>query len=204
MNWIWVDAGNDSDWAAISRAGINGEFYPVNDPVDDVVRRLEQSRLRGHAGGLYAAWNWIATPTDGAAFAEWTHDLVTQIERKLPTKGSTYPKVQLNNERHEPDVILAMLKRWRELRPRKDTSWTMEGMQGGWMSPAFASEVIGYKVRLAPQAYNGDMDQVWDTLALARDLRVRGFPDQLISPVYDAAHLPRYWNGFAFTMGRLP
>jgi hypothetical protein len=48
------------------------------------------------------------------------------------------------------------------------------------------------------------MTQVWDTLAAARDLTKRGFLDAIITPFYDAAKLPEYWNGFAFTQGRLP
>jgi hypothetical protein len=48
------------------------------------------------------------------------------------------------------------------------------------------------------------MTKTFDTLAMARDLTKRGFPDGLVTPFYDAARLPEYWDGFAFTMGRLP
>jgi hypothetical protein len=217
VKWVWVDAGNDADWQKHLRHLIDGEFYAGAGPNDGpavVASRLEASRLRGHVGGVYTAWAWEPdTETDGAAYAEYTHEIVAKIEERLPVKGNRYPKVQLNNERHEPDIILAMLRRWRELRPTKDTSWTMEGGQGGWMgsvvsttTPAssFVTEVLSYRVRLVPQLYNGAMTQVWDSLAFARDLTKRGFPDAVISPFYDAAHLPVGWDGFAFTMGRLP
>jgi hypothetical protein len=48
------------------------------------------------------------------------------------------------------------------------------------------------------------MDYAVDTLVAARDLTKRGLPDGLITPFYDAARLPYAWDGFAFTMGRLP
>ena len=204
MRWIWIDAGNDAAWHTLAEHGIAGEFYCGEDPVADVARRLEASRAHGHVGGIYVAWNWANIPQDGGGFAEWTHEYVQEVEALLPVKSGSYPKVQLNHEGHDPDVILDMLHRWRQLRPTKDTSWSPEGMQGGWMSGLFAAEVKNLKIRVVPQCYNGAMTQVWDSLAVARDLTKRGFPDALVSPFYDAAHLPEYWSGWAFTQGRLP
>jgi hypothetical protein len=37
-----------------------------------------------------------------------------------------------------------------------------------------------------------------------RNLTRRGFPETSVSLFYDAAALPRDWDGFAFTAGRLP
>jgi hypothetical protein len=203
----WVDSGNDPAWQQLAKHGMTALFYPLSDPPADVRRRLEEAKARGYAGGVYAAWNWPGMDEkDGAAFAQWVHaglkNLVTEGLVVTPSR----PKVQLNNERHEPEVILAMLRRWRALRPNTNTSWTFEGGQGGWMTPAFVAEVISLKVRLVPQLYNGPMTEVWDSLAYARDLTKRGFPDALISSFYDAGRLPEPvgWDGWAFTQGRLP
>ena len=200
MKALWIDAGNDPDWQKLAGHGIRIVYLPVTDPVADVKRRMAEIRQRKLVVGLYSAWNWLPG-NDGAAFAEWTHDHVSNL---VPNATPSYPKVQLDNEVHDPAQILAMLRRWRALRPKQDTSWTFEGMQGGWMSPAFVSEVTSLRVRLVPQLYNGAMTQAWDSLTNARDLTKRGFPDALISPFYDAARLPVGWDGFCFTQGRLP
>jgi hypothetical protein len=204
VRYLWVDGGNDAAWHLLAENGVDGEFYPGNDPIEDVARRLEASRARGHKGGIYVGWNWPGVPTTGAGFAEWTYELVRNVEQLLPFKSTAYPKVQFNHEEHEPDKILAMIRRWRELRKTKDTSWSPEGMQGGWMSSTFVQGVVAAKVRVVPQCYNGSMTLAYDSLAVARNLTARGYPDALISPFYDAAKLPTYWNGFAFTQGRIP
>lgn len=200
MRAVWVDSGNDAHWEKLARHAITWVYYPANDPIPDLRRRLNDTKARGLRGGLYSAWNWWPSE-DGAGYAETMHERVLKV---APDATNSWPKIQLDDETHDPDRILRMLKRWRELRKNTDTSWTFECMQGGWMDPPFVEEVVARKVRLAPQCYLGDMSAVFDTLEVARDLTKRGFPDSLISPFYDAARLPLEWQGFAFTMGRLP
>lgn len=204
MKAVWVDAGNDANWEKLAQHGITAEFYAANDPPEDVRRRLGESKNRKHGSGVYTAWNWIEDER-GETYAEWTNGLVLQI---VPSPTPSFPKVQLDHEEHDPDQILRMLRRWRELRPTTDTSWTFEGWQAGWMSDAFVKEVISHRVRLVPQLYTGDMREGYiiryDSLACVRELTKRGFPDTLISPHYDARALPYGWDGFCFTQGRLP
>jgi hypothetical protein len=76
-------------------------------------------------------------------------------------------------------------------------------LPGGWMSPTFVQAIVDLRVRVVPQFYLGDMQPVAQDVAL-KDLLVRGFPYALVSGFYDAAALPGRWDGFAFTMGRLP
>jgi hypothetical protein len=157
--------------------------------------------------GVYTVVNWPQYEgMNGKQFAE-----AVSAQVKPLIVSNSNPKVQLDMEHvfFENDVIgskfiVDALKRWRELHPFQDTSWTVEAMQGGWMSKEFVAAVTSAKVRVVPQCYDGDMTQVWDTLAAARDLTKRGFLDAIITPFYDAAKLPEYWNGFAFTQGRLP
>ena len=161
MRFVWVDEGNDADWESpngLDNHHMTGAFFSVREPEADLRRRLLDTKDRGKQGGCYAAWNWWPeTTSDGAAFAEKVSGLVKTTIKGLPGTSNAFPKVQLNNERHEPDEILAMLRRWRQLQPQRDTSWTFESMQGGWMSPAFVSEVLSLRIRLVPQAYTGRM-----------------------------------------------
>lgn len=226
MRFLWVDAGNDANWAKVDEHTLTGVFYAGSDPPADVARRLMDTRARNRAGGVYSAWNWYEGEgigrEEGAAYAEKTHEVVSAIEAKLGFKSASFPKVQLNNEDHRPQVILDMLRRWRQLRPKHDTSWTMEGGQGGWMDSAFVAEVLSHRVRLVPQGYRGRMANIAlrdsdpaafyrellqftaDPLADVDDLVERGFPRAIVSPMYEAAFLPLGWDGFCFTQGRLP
>ena len=199
MKAVWVDAGNDPQWETLAAHRITWVYVALSDPAVDVRRRILEIRRRGLKAGVYAAWNWYGN-ISGPAFAE---EVDRQLKIVAPDATPSWPKVQLDDEEHDPDRIRGELRRWRELRPTTDTSWTMESMQGGWMPPEMVAEIVSLRVRVVPQCYAGDMRPV-DTLTAARDLTKRGFPDSLITPFYDAAQLPIGWEGWAFTMGRLP
>ena len=224
MRFVWVDAANDAAWNPILDSfSMTGAFFAGTDPAPDLRRRLTDCKDRGRQGGIYTAWNWWPdsdgdTPEHGRRYAERTVEIVRNARRGLAGASNAFPKVQLDNEEHSPETILAMLRRFRELMPSQDCSWTFESMQGGWMSPAFVGEVISLRVRLVPQAYTGrmaDLGQPAETQLtefrdsliaqdiVLRDLTKRGFPESIISLFYDAAFLPPYWDGFAFTQGRL-
>lgn len=199
IHGVWVDAGNDPVWEKIERWGIRWLYFPLSDPPDAVRGRLLETRRRGYIGGVYSASNWYGEPA-GDGYALEVDRILKQV---APDATNRWPKVMFDDERHEPHTITAWLQTWRRLRRYTDTAWTFESMQGGWMDAEFVADVIAAKVRLVPQCYVGDM-QPFDTLTAARDLGRRGFPDSLMSPFYDAAKLPVGWDGFAFTMGRLP
>lgn len=200
MRAVWVDEGNVPNWDKLAKHGITWVYVSARD--HRAKKSLEDTFAKGFKGGVYTAWNWYPN-LSGAEYAEKTHALLSAL---WPSAKPGFPKVQLNDETHDPERILGMLRRWRQLRPATETSWTMEGMQGGWMSPVFAKTVTDLKIRVVPQAYYGTMapGQVYDTLAVARDLTKRGIPDRLVSPFYDASQMPAGWDGFAFTQGRLP
>ena len=199
MRALWIDAGNDPDWAKIQSHGMSALYFPVSDPAPDVKRRLNDARGRGFAVGVYMAWNWPQfAGKSGTDMAEAMHLLCTSVS----PFGAL--KVQFDIEEHNPALIESCLTRWRALRPKQDTSWTLESFQGGWMTPDFVAKIIELRVRVVPQFYGGQMEPFAQDMAL-RDLTRRGFPEALVTGFYDAASLPLYmWDGFAFTMGRLP
>jgi len=89
--------------------------------------------------------------------------------------------------------------------PNVNISWTMEAGQAGWMNDvAFRDAIISLRIRLVVQCYNGAMTEVWDTWAYLKTLYDGGYPASILTPFYDAAHLPHGWDGYAFTLGRLP
>ncbi len=199
MRYVWVDDGNSPDYALGGRHGINGYYIALSDP--DWYERILDVRNHGLAAGVYAAWNWWGDFTGrGAAFAE---EVNGRVRARVKFPKPSWPKIQLDNEEHDMNQILLMLRRHRELWPTQDTSWTLESFQGGLMSPEFVQEVLALRTRVVPQAYTGDMRRMSEDGTL-RDLTRRGFPESQVSLFYDAAQLPINWDGFAFTQGRLP
>lgn len=202
MRALWIDAGKEPDFTKAKREGMTALYLPVSDPMDDLRRRASEIRNHGYAVGAYMAHNdgWPQFwGLDGKSTAEKMYELVSSIGGKV--------KTQYDIEQHTPDdykYVLETLTRHRTLAPKADLCWTMEGHQGGSMARDFVAAILKLRVRVAPQCYDAPMENVWDTLEMARDLARAGFPDALISPFYDAAKLPKWWQGFAFTQARLP
>ena len=197
---VWVDTGNDPDWDKVAKYEMTHLFFDLFDPrlTPTYLRSVE---TRGYGTGLYVAANWPQVSGTGIEFAEKVHKRLEVVD---PGLDRAQPKVQLDIEQHDPAYILNALERWRRLRPKRDTSWTMESLQGGWMSPEFVAGVLACRVRIVPQYYKGDMGPMAMDVGLKEMLKA-GFPAHLVTGFYDAAVMPLPgWTGWAFSMGRLP
>jgi len=205
---IWVDEGNDADYAKLRANGITAPYYSVRDP--RVTKAyLEAVRAQGFTPGIYAAWNWpetgIAPPytgaAKGAAFATWVS---RELQRIAPATAADFPLVCLNAETHDAPYLAAMLRQWRKHRQDRVTDWTLEGFQGGWIdaSPDLGAAVNASGVGVVPQFYRGNMSPLFAGVIL--DLLTAGIPADRLMGFYDAADLPYRWHGYAFTQGRLP
>jgi hypothetical protein len=198
MRAIWVDEGNDANFAKLRQYGITSPYYAIRDP--RVTKSyLQAVRAQGFPPGVYVAPNWYPD-MPGPAFAEFVDGLMTE---RYPSTGATFPKVCVDIETHNVPYITGFLKRWRELRPTRVTDWTLEPFQGGLFDPLAVAIIIESGVGIVPQNYFGDMSAAAaDRVAI--DLIVRGFPPTSMLGFYDAAALPGRWQGYAFTQGRLP
>jgi hypothetical protein len=206
MRFVWTDAGDDPTWETGDRHGIDGYFAPlfvkdqatgqlVPDPVTPAV--LDEAIRRGHAHGVYFGHNWLPGVLPAV--------IVTRVAAEFKALAATRPKLRLmwNLEEHDKAFVLAVLEGWRTKYPTVATSWSLEGMQGGWMTQEFVQRVLACRMRVVPQSFLGDMGPVAADQVL-RDLTRRGFPENIVSIFYDAAALANRWDGYAFTMGRLP
>jgi hypothetical protein len=210
MRYLWVDEGNNPDWDTVARHDITGLFFAIRDPrvtqayLIDVRERgkaLGVNGGRGYAVGVYVGHGWTEFSGDGATFARKVSDKLGTI---VPiTSGQSFPKVQLNVEQHDPQFIQDMVVAWRKLRKYRDTSWTMEGMQGGWMTDNMVKAVKAARIRVVPQTFTGDMTPQ-DVDAVIKNLTDRGFEKARITPFRDARLIKPSEQGFYFTMGRLP
>lgn len=206
MRYVWTDAGDDPSWHIGDKWGINGYFMPMFDSLTTREFLRDEIQARGHVAGIYLGHNWFPGLTPA--------QLAAKVNTEFKRVSVPNLKVQFNIENHDPDYVVQTLEAWRKLQPKVGTSWSMEGMQGGWMGPklrpgeapapgSFVARVLATRVRLVPQTFTGDMRRQESDVVL-RDLMRRGFPENIISPFYDAKQLGIGWDGYAFTMGRLP
>jgi hypothetical protein len=126
---------------------------------------------------------------------------------EVVAKGTpaSFPEVCLDIERDDiRGYLLPALRRWRQHRPSRVTDLTLEGHKGGLFSSSDVVNVAA-KVRfVVPQAYDGGMHP-WAPAEVVRDLTAAGFPIAQVYPFLDAATaLLPWWQGYAFTQGRLP
>jgi len=132
-------------------------------------------------------------------------DLARTLDADLVRLGSGQSQcaVLADIEYHDPAYIIAFLTEWRQLRPHRVTGWTLEPLQGGWVTPMLA-HVIGTDVIDAyPQTYLGNMSPVAPDLVRC-DLIERGIPRGRVEAVYNAADIPTHWDGIAFPFHELP
>lgn len=210
MRNVYAVPNDDPSWDRLNRHGITGVYVAMEG--DGLLSKayLKDIQARGFVAGLYQGHNWH--PGESAVKAA---QRASAAFKAMTTGSNAVPgvRVQLNWEQHDAQDILLGLREWRRLHPKVNTSWSMEGMQGGWMGPVvgpsvprsnFIAEIVDkIRVRWVPQTFTGDMRRQESDIVL-RDLLRRGVPENVISMFYPAAALGLHWDGFAFTEGLLP
>ena len=192
MRYAWTDANDDPSYDQGDKWGVDGYYFPMFDALT-TREVIQDCKDRGYAVGIYYGHNWGGTAPENAAKAHEEY-------KRVYVPGL---KVMFNWEQHKPDEIANALETWRTLRPTVGTSWSMEGMQGGWMSAAFVKRIMACKVRWVPQSFVGDMVRRESDVTKANIVR-RGVPENIVSCFLDGKQLGADWEGFAFTLGRMP
>lgn len=197
MRACWIDHGNDPRGDLGQRFGITEVVFDIRDPRLTPAYLDHVRNSMGYLPLLHADWNWPETENlDGHGFAEWTD---AQLKR-IGWLGN--PGVHLNDETHDCLRISALLRRWRELRPRRRTLWTMEAHQSDFFLP-IRDAIKQSGVDVGPQCYVRDMERVESAYEVQAWSRI--VPLVRIFPFLDAAQLGHWWdNAVAYTQGRLP
>lgn len=205
MRAVFAEHEQDVDLNKLRRYGITEIVVPTQDSPLANADKLQYLKDQGFKPTLFVAWNWFPG-LSGTQFAEkcdaelkrigWGGNphLQADIEKGAGVDDSNYV-----------DYVVSFVRRWRQLRPTRETSWTLESMQGGLFNGRYAAvqAILASAVRVVPQFYDGTMKASAQDVAL-KDLMLYGFPAQLIRGYYDAAALPANWDGYAWTSGRLP
>lgn len=83
------------------------------------------------------------------------------------------------------------------------TGWTLEPLQGGWITKDLAAMVLQSQVTTFPQTYRGDGSLVNYDLVRSQ-LVEAGIPRAMVAPVYKATALVSSWDGIAYPFHELP
>jgi hypothetical protein len=217
MRAVWIDAGSDPRTDLGLRFGIHRAYFPSH--VEQGGRWIVNPKLtadylygplpdrrggwRAAVGGvgIYfgSSWPIFLTP-DG---------LAQELSRVLTLIGadSRQCAVDVNREQHDFDLV-SFLRAWRAVRPNRETSWLIEGMQGGRLAARQIAAVnTDPNLTVLAEAFfdePGHSMQPFDPDRVRCDLIDYGIQRARAQVCYDAAHLLDRWDGRAFTQGRLP
>lgn len=192
----------------INECLIPGEHSPAANP--EWVRRMDAA---GFKVTVMFAWNWFGGFSTGAKFAEYASERLKQIGYAgAPGSPAVNPEVMLDiekgaglNEFNYVDWVVDCLTRWRQLRPTRATTLSLEAMQGGLFKdrPDKVLKVLSLVGGIIPQHYTGGEKRMAEDVTL-KDLEDVGFPRGRIRGFYLARELPMNWDGYAWTQGKLP
>lgn len=194
MRAVWIDAGNKPEGQVLSRHGVRTVAFAANDLT--VSEALIDSWRRVFSVAIYRAQNW-----DDAAPDELADELSLDVQRLGGDTKQLWAHVDI--ELHDPAYMVAFLAEWRQRRSLRPTWWTLEGFQGGWFTPELLNAIRqDDHLALLPQAFEGDMTPL-DPDGVRANLVNCGVPRSKVAVCYDAARLSEWWDGLAFTQGRL-
>jgi ribosomal protein S18 len=183
------------DLAKAKRYGITRLYWQANDP--QISAGLFMAiRERGFEVGIMRDPSWQKNTAS---------DLARELDADLVRLGSGNAQcaVLVDIEYHDPAYIITFLNEWRQLRPRRETGWTLEPLQGGWFTRELVRKVNDAVVGVYPQSYFGNMSPVSPDLVRS-DIVEQLVNRRYVSPVYDAADIPTHWDGIAFPFHALP
>lgn len=196
----WIDAGNDARGDLKTRYGITVPYY---DARESRLTPTYLDAMKENGGfdtiGIYVAWNWPEVPKTGAGLAQWTH------KRLLGIGWRGNAPVHFNSENDDTSYVIDLLWAWRNLRPTRQTGWTMQAHKWPVYAP-IAQNIVNANVTVLPQCYvesPAPMTRVESASELDGWQSI-GIPRERIAPMLDAGQLGEWWSGTAYTQGRLP
>jgi hypothetical protein len=231
VNAIWIDQGDVPDYVKLRARGIHSLYFDIRQSGDlnwggwDCAARCSDARRHGFIVGVYWGQSWGEAKYTGAAFADKISRQISGMEELWRAAGESLQcEFQIDLETvngidHSLDAawMTAFFKRWRVIRPGKQTSWTLESYQGGpytWMTRELVS-IINTDINLiiVPQLYTGDVSINVDSASAERDLRHMRYSDGTLGGInenriqffYEADNYPEVgWRGWLFTSRSLP
>ena len=189
----WVVEGNDPSYATYHAIGATHVGRSLRDP-RTTRAALVADKAQGFGTCVYSAHSWYPD-LSARAWADGINNQLKAVDGGTPDD----PIVCIDLETDDLQYVRDTFARWKQHRPKRVTDWTFEGHKGGIFTPNDVAILLQLVSRyFVPQCYNGAMTQVWDTLAMARDLTSVGIPDARIVPFVDGRAIPAWLQGYVF------
>lgn len=175
--------------------GITRLYWEAEDPQLDGPL-LAAVRAKGFQVGIMRDPHWH---DDSPAV------LASKLSSDLVRLGTTNKQcaVIADIEVHSPRYVLDFIHAWRVVRPTRETSWTLEGFQGGWFSPELVNAInADVNIMVIPQAYTGNMTPQ-DLDQVRADTLVRGINCARYRAFYPRLPGNGYWDGIAYDLAQI-
>ena len=193
MRYVWIDAGQSPDPVKLKAHRITRCYFDARG----TPQTTEFER------GIYRVQSW-----DNAKPALLAEELSADVHR---WGGDPYRQLAVHvNIEHASlgdnfaSFIAAFIPAYRNLRPQRDTGLVIDGLQGGAFSPQLVAAInADINLQVLAEDYDGAMSPLGAD-NVRSNLVSYGVQRQRALVMYDGAALPEYWDGCAFTMGRLP
>jgi hypothetical protein len=194
MRAVWLDAGNVPNPAVLAAHGVTRTVWPEN--VAYTTRELIDAWRDEYAQGIYSARNWY-----GFTPAEWAD----HVSERVHTLGgdARMLEVHFNVEPFDATYTTQLLLEWRRQRPYRDTVLIVEWNKGAILGPVVHLVKNDAHLVIAEENYTGLEMTPQDADVARCNLTGNGIPRSKAVVCYDAARLGAWWDGVAFTQGRL-
>lgn len=192
-------------WGRVSKWGLDRLYFDIRQIDNHIINVCAQHKVQ--AGINIDPQSW---------FKEDLATSAIRVSRKLNDLGfvggnaTGICPVLFDYEEHSIEKVVAGLKAWRATRFKRDTVWSMEPLQGGWVGDRqMRMQIVqDSNLKLAPQTYRSEMQPVAQD-AVLRDL-IRNYPVSQVILYYQAfykekgvdfpAPIPEGWDGIMYDL----
>jgi hypothetical protein len=196
-------------WSRVAKYGLDRLYFDIRQINKDILNACNERHLL--AGINIDPRSWFGEDLAAGAL---------RVTRKLNELGFTGANaaglcpVMFDYEEHSIENVVKGLQAWRKIRHKRDTVWTFEPLQGGWVGdPQLQAQIRpDTNLILMPQPYRFDMgpvahDQVLHDLLRFYDRRqiklyYQSFyklaGNDVPYPIHDA------WDGCIYDLEHLP
>lgn len=191
-------------WEKLKRYGVTRVYWEAEDPqldaklLDDVrARPCDADPTRRYEVGIMRDPSWGNNDA---------RDLADTIDEDLTRLGSGAKQcaVMADVEFHNARYVTDFLTFYRELRPTRPLSWTLEPNQGGWFAPELVQKInADQNLVVSPQLYYSKMEPAIESL-VALNLSQAGVQESRIRCFYGLNNCLAAWDGFLYDPINLP
>jgi len=196
-------------WDRVNHYELDRLYFDIRQ-IDNTI--IDECKRRSTVAGIKIDPKaWFNEDLAGGAIR--THNKLTELGFTGRNAKGVCP-VLFDYEEHSIEKVIAGLRVWRKYRNVRDTCWSMEPLQGGWVGDRQMRDVIvpDRTVTLLPQSYRYDMGWVAQDAVLWDLARFYGRPQ--VKLYYQSFSKwgnqtinyppPEAWDGCMYDLSHMP